>query len=127
MTRDLTYEKENEMFFLFLPCTARDLGLFRNCSRMFPGTKRTSEEHPCCSWPVPLHRKGSGEPGTKRTPNTPAPRPSLQAMQPGLRTVARRSSMGGGLPLGRQPNRVAADLIGAASAGPMSPLAPVTK
>lgn len=46
MTRALTYEKENEMFFLFLPCTARDLGLFQSCSRMFQGTKGTSGNTP---------------------------------------------------------------------------------
>jgi len=49
VTTALTYEKENEMFFLFLPCPAKDLGLFLNFSRMFQGTKGTSGEHPGCS------------------------------------------------------------------------------
>lgn len=42
MTAALTYKKENEMFFLFHRCAARDLGLFRNCSRNVPRNKRNN-------------------------------------------------------------------------------------
>jgi hypothetical protein len=42
MTAAHTHEKENEMFFLFHRCAARDLGLFQNCSRNVPRNKRNN-------------------------------------------------------------------------------------
>ncbi len=41
-----TYEIKNEMFFLFLPCAAMDLGLFRACSGNVPGNRKNSQGTP---------------------------------------------------------------------------------
>lgn len=67
MTTLPPYEKENELFFLFHPCAARDLGLFRNCSRMFQGTKGTFQEHPCCSFVPPCAARDLGHLEQKNT------------------------------------------------------------
>jgi hypothetical protein len=99
----LTYEKENEMFFLFLRCAARDLGLFRNCSRNVPGTKRTTGNSSGTSVLIPtypLRRNGSA--GLEQKKHRRSPRLAAAALSThhgSLMTIGAwlRSGRGGGV------------------------------
>ena len=75
------HEKENEMFFLFLRCAARDLGLFRNCSRNVPGTKGTTGNSSGTSVFIPsypLRRNGSA--GLEQVEHRRSPRLAAAAL-----------------------------------------------
>ena len=77
----LTYEKENEMFFLFLHCTARDLGLFQNCSRNVSGTKRTTGNSSGTSVLIPSHPlRRNGSAGLEQMEHRRSPRLAAAAL-----------------------------------------------